>query len=141
MYQLPSESKCQHFTHSTAILWVCGKSGLDPGLRKPEPEPEVEITGVQAIPRLDFQPCVSPRSSPQAGLAGSLLFTVFTLLFWTNHRQACPILAGKSLIGQCCHRSTKMAAVAEDCRRLRSFRVFLACLKLRNSEKIKKKDC
>ena len=82
----------------------------------------------------NIKPCVSPRSSPHTTV-GSL---VFTLLFWTNHRQACPILAGKSLIGQCSHRSTKMAAVAEDCRRLRSFRVFLACLKLRNSEK---KDC
>ena len=50
--------------------------------------------------RLDFQPCVSPRSSPHT-TAGSL---VFTFLFWTNHRQACLVLAGESLIGQCSHR-------------------------------------
>ena len=81
--------------------------------------------------RLCFQPCVSPRSLPHT-TAGSL---VFILLFWTNHRQACPILAGESLIGQCSHRSTKMAAVAEDCRGLRSFWMVLECLKLRNKKK------
>ena len=90
------------------VSYYKGKGGVD----------VMDFARLVSSLRLDFQTCVSLCSLPHT-MAGSL---VFTLLFWTNHRQACPILAGESLIGQCSHQSKKMAAIVPCMFKIEKFR-------------------